>query len=352
MSIYSVSTSTLSSVLQNTVANIQSQLTTAEQEDSTGQLADIGLTLGADSGQDIALHQQMADLNAISSSNAVVTSQLGGASSALASLQSSASTLLSALVEGQSGTPGSTGATALQQQAAGALQTFSSLTNAEVGGTYVFGGINSGVAPIATYAQTPPSAAQTAVDTAFQNTFGFSVTSPDVSSITGAQMQSFLSNQFAALFSGANWTSTWSSASDTNSTNRIGPDQTITTSVGANEPAFRDMAQALTMVSEFGGLGLSADAYSTLMSAAQSVMGSANNGLISASATIGGMQNQVSEADSAINLQQNVLTTQLNNLESVNAYDVATQVSNLSTQLQTAYSLTAQIQKLSLVNFL
>lgn len=60
----------------------------------------------------------------------------------------------------------------------------------------------------------------------------------------------------------------------------------------------------------------------------------------------------MSEADSAINLQQNVLTTQLNNLESVNAYDVATQVSNLSTQLQTAYSLTAQIQKLSLVNFL
>ena len=294
----------------------------------------------------------MADLTAISSSNAVVTSQLGGASSALPACKARLRPCFPLLSKASPERREARARPALQQQAAGALQTFSSLMNTEVGGTYVFGGINSGVAPIAAYAQSPPSAAQTAVDAAFQNTFGFSVTSPSVSSITGAQMQSFLSNQFAGLFSGANWTSTWSSASDTNSTNRIGPDQTITTSVGANEPAFRDMAQALTMVSEFGGLGLSADAYSTLMSAAQSVMGSANNGLISASATIGGMQNQVSEADSAINLQQNVLTTQLNNLESVNAYDVATQVSNLSTQLQTAYSLTAQIQKLSLVNFL
>ncbi len=352
MSLDAVSTATMSSILRNNVSQIQSQLATLEQENSTGQLADIGLTLGVDSGQDVALHQQMADLTAISSSNAVVTSQAGGAANALTSLQSMASTLLSAFVEGQSGTPGSTGAAGLQQQASGALQTFASLMNTEVGGAYVFGGINSGVAPIAAYAQTPPSAAQNAVDAAFQSAFGFAVTSPSVSSITGAQMQSFLSNQFAALFGGANWTSSWSSASDTPTTSRIGPDQTIATSVGANNSAFQDMAQALTMVGAFGGLNLSADAYSALMSTAQSMMNDANNGLISASTAVGEMQNQVSEADSAITLQQNVLTTQINNNESVNAYKVATQVSNLSTQLQTAYSLTAQIQKLSLVNFL
>ncbi len=352
MSLDAVSTATMASILRNNVSQIQSQLATLEQENSTGQLADIGLTLGAESGQDVALHQQMADLTAISSSNAVVTSRLGGAANALTSLQGAASTLLSAFVEGQSATPGSTSASGLQQQASGALQSFASLMNTEVGGAYVFGGINSGVAPIANFAQTPPSAAQTAVDAAFQNTFGFSATSPSVSSITGAQMRSFLSNQFAALFGGTNWTSSWSSASDTATTSRIGPDQTIATSVGANDPAFRDMAQALAMVGAFGGLNLSADAFSALISTAQSTMNGANNGLITVSATIGAMQNQVSAADSATALQQNVLTTQINNLESVNAYKVATQVSNLSTQLQTAYSLTAQIQKLSLVNFL
>jgi flagellar hook-associated protein 3 FlgL len=352
MSLDAVSTTTMSSILRNNVSQIQSQLTTLEQENSTGQLADIGLTLGPDSGQDVALHQQVADLTAISSSNAVVTSQLGAAANTLTSLQGAASTLLAAFIEGQSGTPGSTGAIGLQQQASGALQSFAALTNTEVGGVYVFGGINSGVAPIAAYAQTPPSTAQNAVNAAFQGFFGFPATSPSVSSITGAQMQSFLSGPFAALFGGANWTSSWSSASDTAATSRIGPDQTIATSVGANASAFQDMAQALTMVSAFGGLNLSAGAYSSLMTRAQSVMNGASNGLIAVSATVGAMQNQVSQADSAITLQQNVLTTQISNIESVNAYKVATQVSNLSTQLQTAYSLTAQIQKLSLVNFL
>jgi flagellar hook-associated protein 3 FlgL len=352
MSVNSISSSTLSSILQSSVARMQSQLATAETESSTGTLADIGLTLGAHSGQDTALHQQMADLTAISTSNSVVSSQLDAASSALTSLQDKASTMLSSFIDGQSKTPGGSDAAALQQQAAGALQSFTSLTNTSVGGVYVFGGINSGATPVETYAQTPAGAAQSAVDTAFQSYFGFSVSSPNVSTITGSQMQSFLDNQFAAQFSGANWSANWSSASDTPTTNRIGANQTVTTSVSANQAGFQKMAQALTMVSEFGGLNLSSDAYSTLMSTAQSVMNDANNDLIATNTAVGTMQNQVTEASSAIDLQQNVLTTQIDANESVDAYAVSSQVTDLSTQLQTAYSLTAQIHKLSLVNFL
>jgi flagellar hook-associated protein 3 FlgL len=350
MSVGSVSTSTLSSILQNTVTRLQSQMTTASTESSTGLLADIGQTLGANTGQDISMHQQMADLSAISSSNSLVTTQLDTASNALTSLQSSAQSVLSQLIEASSSSSGSTGATSLQQTVSAALSTFTSTMNSEVGGQYVFGGINSSVAPIASYSS--GSAAETAVENAFQATFGMSITSSSVSTISGSAMTSFLTNQFAALFTGSNWTSTWSSASDTAQTSRIGANQTVTTSVTANQSGFQDMAQALTMVSALGGLNLSSDAYSALISQAQSVMTDANNGLTETGAAVGTMQNRVSEANSAITLQQNVLTTQINNKETVDSYAVATQVTNLSTQLQTAYSLTAQIHKLSLVNFL
>jgi len=47
-----------------------------------------------------------------------------------------------------------------------------------------------------------------------------------------------------------------------------------------------------------------------------------------------------------------ILTTQISNLEDVNPYEASTQVTNLQTQIETAYSLTAQLQKLSLVNYL
>lgn len=352
MSVNSVSSFTLSATLQGAVSRLQSQLTTASSESATGQLADVGLTLGANSGQEVALHQQMADLNAISSANAVVTTQLDTAANALTGLQDSASSMLQSLIENASGTPGSTGASALQQDASSALQSFSSLANASVGGVYVFGGINSGVAPVADYQQTPTGAAQTAVQTAFQNFFGFSENSSSVSTITSSQMQGFLDNQFAALFSGSSWSSNWSSASDTAQSSRIGADQTATTSVSANNAGFQKMAQSLTMISEFGGLDLSGGAYATLVDNAQKTMNDANSALIETNAAVGTMQNAVTQASDAITLQQNVLTRQINAKESVDAYSVASQVTAISNQLQTAYSLTAQIHKLSLVNFL
>ncbi len=215
MSVNSISSSTVSSILQNTVTRLQSQLTTTSSESSTGLLADIGFSLGANSGQDVALHQQMADLTALTGSNAVVTAQLGSASAALTSLSSTTQTMLEQIIQNQSETPGSNGALALQQTAATALSTFSSLMNTSSGGVYVFGGVNSGVAPLAAYVQTPAGAAQTTVDAAFQSSFGFPVTSASVSTISGAAMASFLNTQFAGLFSGASWTSAWSSASDT-----------------------------------------------------------------------------------------------------------------------------------------
>lgn len=352
MNVNSISTSTLSTTLQGAVGKIQTELTKVATENSTGQIADIGLTYGQQTGQNIALHNQMADLTALTSANAVAASQLDGAANALTSLQGLAQTMNTTLVQNATTASSSVAATALQQQAAGALQSYAELMNTAVGGVYVFGGLNSGAAPIAQYAQTPASAAQTSAQNAFQSFFGFSTASSQVATITATQMQSFLSGPFAALFSGASWSSDWSSASSTAISSRIDANQTVTTSVSANQSAFQDMAQGLTMISEFGGLALSGGAYAALVAAAQTAMNSSDNGLTSVGAAVGTMQNQIKQANSAIELQQNVLTAQINTREQVNAYDVASRVSQLSTQLQAAYSLTAQIQKLSLVNYL
>ena len=47
-----------------------------------------------------------------------------------------------------------------------------------------------------------------------------------------------------------------------------------------------------------------------------------------------------------------ILQTQIGNLDNVNAQAVAVQLNTLTTQLQTAYQLTAQLQKLSLAQYL
>jgi len=74
--------------------------------------------------------------------------------------------------------------------------------------------------------------------------------------------------------------------------------------------------------------------------------------MVEAAAAVGTMQSTVEQATSMISLQQDVLTTQINAKETVDDYKVATEVTALSNQLQVAFSLTAQLHKLSLVNFL
>ena len=69
-------------------------------------------------------------------------------------------------------------------------------------------------------------------------------------------------------------------------------------------------------------------------------------------ATLGSAQTHVTDANDNMSAQMNILQTQINNLDSIDAYQTATQVNSLSTQIQTAYALTAQLQQLSLVKYL
>jgi flagellar hook-associated protein 3 FlgL len=348
MTVNSVSSATLSGILSGSVTRMQVQMTVLEVENSTGRLADIGLSLGSGSGALIALHQQMADLDALTQSNAMVSTQLDASIQALGNLQQVSSSALAQAVNASSIQPGTTGATALKQVALGALDSFTSMANAEAGGTYAFGGQNTGQPPMASYA----TSAQASVQAAFLTTFGFTVSSPQVNTITATQMTSFLTGSFAALFTGASWSADWSSATAAPMTNRISTSQTVTTSITANDPAFQSTAKGLTMLAEFGGLNLNSGAYAALVSGAQSTLNLGNNQMIEANAAVGTMQNTVKQAISAISLQKNVLTTQINANETVDSYQVATEVNALSNQLQVAYSLTAQLHKLSLVNFL
>jgi flagellar hook-associated protein 3 FlgL len=53
-----------------------------------------------------------------------------------------------------------------------------------------------------------------------------------------------------------------------------------------------------------------------------------------------------------MSLQINILTSQDGSLENVDPYATATRVNNLTTQIETAYQLTAQLQNLSLAKLL
>ncbi|MFX8581893.1 hypothetical protein ABTM27_20780, partial [Acinetobacter baumannii] len=84
--------------------------------------------------------------------------------------------------------------------------------NVSYNGSYLFGGINTQTAPVATY--TAGSASKNQVDADFLATFGFNQASASVSTITPAQMQTFLNTTFDAQFASPAWNTNWSSATD------------------------------------------------------------------------------------------------------------------------------------------
>lgn len=335
--------------LRLAVQRLQGDLSTAQQELTSGTLADPGLTLGARSGAIASLLAQQASLQTFSDTNSITATRLDASQVAIKSISAGSQALLNALIS-QSGIavdPSIAGG-----QASAALKTLTSALNTTVDGDYIFGGINSSAKPIADYPGTPPGQAKIAFDTAFQTTFGFPPNNPAAASITPAALGSFVDTQFAALFTPAAFSSTVSSASDTAPSARISENDSVKTGASANEPGFRKLFQAYTLVSELSTGAFSAAAYKTVLDKAVATIGQATPELTTASTDLGLSQQRVTDASDRLSLQQDTLKKALGALRDVDTYAANNRVSTLTTQIETAYSLTSRLQKLSLLDYL
>lgn len=343
-----ISTQYLSSSLQLAVLKMQTQLATAQTESASGQYADIGLQLGNGAGEEISLQNENGLLQTYTTTNSTVATSLSSTQAALTSLQTNAQNALNSLTEW---TPGTDVGSALQALGANGLQSLVATANTSVSGQYLFGGINSATAPMQ-----DGSAAQTAVQTAFTSYLSGLSPPATAQTVTASQMQTFLASPaFASQFSEPAWSasgSNWSSASSTNISSNISPTETVTTSTNANQPEFQMLAQAYTMLNSFTGTGVNADAMQAVVTQASGVISQALSSLTTTQASLGSVQQRVTDANTNMSAQMTILQTQINNLDSVNLYQTSTLVSSLTTQIQTAYSLTAELQKLSLVNYL
>ena len=344
-----VSTQYLASALLQPVMQAQSALATATVEESTGQYADLGLQLGAQSGYDLSLKNQFDLLQTLTSSNSVISTNLGATQSALDAIRTDAQNTLQSLAV----SAGASGSGAqLQTLGASALQSLIGAANTNAGGTYVFGGINSSVAPMADYFSTPASSAKTAIDQAFQTTFGFPPSSPLAANISGSAMQSFLGGPFAALFQGAAWSSDWSSASSTNTTAEIAPGETIATSTNANQPGFSQLAQGYAMLAEFSGTALGAAARQAVASAATALVSQGASSMTATEADVGAAAAKVGEANTSMASQSTLLQNQIGKLDNVDLNKTAMEINSLTTQIQTAYDLTSRLHSLNLAHYL
>jgi flagellar hook-associated protein 3 FlgL len=344
-----VSTHYLANSLVAPVMQAQSQLTSVMTEMSTGEYANLGLQLGDQSGYELSLKEQVGQLQTLTTGNSVVSTNLSTAQNALSAIQTTAQTTLDNLA---GSTQDANSDVLLQDMGQSGLQSLINGANTTSGDQYVFGGINSAVAPMADYYSTPASAAKTAIDQAFQTTFGVLPTDPGTANISALDVQGFLSGPFAALFQGASWSTDWSSASSVNTSAEVAPGQTVTTSTNANQPGFQQFAQAYAMLSEFGGSALSSDAQQAVATAASSLLSQGVNSMINVRAGLGSTQSVVTNATNSMSSQLTILQDQIGDLDNVNTTATAAEITSLTNQIQMAYELSSRLQQLSLAQYL
>ncbi|PQA72452.1 flagellar hook-associated family protein [Brucella oryzae] len=347
MKAQSISTFGATSALRALVAKNKAEMLKAQQEATTGTVFDVGLSLGSKSGQSISLRKEYDRLSVLTDMNKLVQQRMNATQTATGTIIENTQTFLGDLT-GANNTAES--AATVAKSAKSILDSVTGLLNTSYNGEYIFAGVNTDVKPVADY--TEGSAAQTAVRQAFQDHFGFAIDDPQVANITGDEMKAFLEGDFADQFNDANWAANWSDASDTVIKSRISPTETADTSISANADGFRKTIMSAVMVAEFATIGLNSSAFEALTHQAMQTTTTAITETTSEQTTLGLAQSRTEAATTRIAAQQKILNQSVLNLEEVDPYEAATRVNALKTQIETSYSLTVQLQNMSLLNYL
>lgn len=331
------------------IARTQTKMDKAEIEVSTGRHADIGKALGFGFSGLLDTRQLAGDLDAIASTNAIVTARLTKTQSALSGMAELGQGLFDSIVALRQG---GGDRSALVAQAEAALGSLTALLSTTSNGAYIFSGANTAVAPIEDYLADTPGAGRTSVQAAFNAAFGMDPSDPAVSSISGADMATYLAGDFAALFAEPNWSATFSSATDEVSRDRIAPNETIDSSLSANAVGIRSLMQALVATVESGAKELSAEAFDSLAQNIAQTTGQAIHELVRSQATLGVTQERLAKASARITVERSMLEERIGAAEGVDSYEAAIKLMTLSTQLEASYSVTARMQQLSLLNYI
>ncbi|MCC8938235.1 flagellar hook-associated family protein [Bradyrhizobium sp. Arg68] len=347
MSANYISSYMLTSALRFSITNNQSLLSKASKEATTGRFADVGLQLGAATGRDVSLRADMSYIDQIVDTNELVSGRLDVIQNRVTQLGTTAQDFLKNLIAARDADGG---ARVILPSATANLQDLTGALNVSYNGSYLFAGIDTTNAPVQNY--TAGSTSKNAVDADFLAAFGFSQSAAGVSGITPAQMQSFLNGSFDAEFASPAWNTNWSSATDQVLSSRISTTEVLDTSVSANQPGFRKLAEAYTMLSDLGNTNLSKATFQVVVDKAISLVSGAINDLAVLGGSVGAIQQRVSSATDKLKLQHDILNNQVVGMENVDPTEASVRVNTLQTQINTALALTAQLQKMSLINYL
>lgn len=332
--------------MRSNTSQLQLQLDRAQHEAVHSRVYDVETHLGTQNSRHISLLSDIERLGRIVDTNSLTKSRLDVSLDGIASVGETGQGLMASLTVamGQQVDPSVTAKAGVS-----AMDTMSSILNTTLNGQHIFGGVNGGQQVINDF---ETGGGKAALEAAFTTHFGFPKTDPAAAALSGSDMRNFLDTVVEPMFSGADWTTYFSNATDEVVTARIGFNQTVDGTASANEQGFRDVFfVAATMATFFEG-SVSGNARAAAAERGLEVVNRGVGELSSLQGRVGYVTNIVNEATDRLTRQIDSLTLASDDMVSVDPYEAASRVNELLTQIETSYTLTGRMQQLNLLRYL
>jgi flagellar hook-associated protein 3 FlgL len=324
---------------------MQTDLPRLQTELVTGQYADSGLALGAESRKLVSFVGEIDHVQQMIDTNSQVQTRLTASQKGMTYLGDLADGLVNAVAIVMGDTNQYPTA---QQTAANTVDEIASVLNTQINGVFIFSGLNVDNQPISDYTTGP---AKAAFDAAFLGFFGFDKNDPAAAALTPTDIQNFLTTQVDPLYMGAGWTANVSAASDEVITSRISNGVTADTSVSANEEGFRELMMASVVAMEFFDSNLNAEALLEVSDFVISHAGSASGDLTKVRGRTGLVENRMERLNDSLTAQKGLLEQFASEMVAVDSYQTGIELNTVLTQIEVSYQITSRIQSLSLMDY-
>jgi flagellar hook-associated protein 3 FlgL len=338
---------------QRMVGELQKELRTRQSELSTGRKSELTIQIGSLLSQSMSMRAQTASLQAYLSNNQVYLVRLENTQSILSNISSNAQEFKSTLLQSVNDI---SDRSIIVNQARNFINLLIYSLNTSINNRYIFSGENSNIQPVNTYFSKTQSLAKLYVDTIFASDppdgFGMPQSSSLISSISTSQISNFVSGPLADLFSETGWSLNWSNASKEPIKNQISANYNIDMSVTSSDPALRKLAMAYVMIGDLGADKMNDASFKLLVKNAVDILDDGLNLIIATQARVGLMQQTISRQNDLMESQKELLNNRISSLENADQNEVALHINSLLTLIQSSYSLTARVAKLSLTNYL
>jgi flagellar hook-associated protein 3 FlgL len=336
---------------------LQKQIDQLSQETSTGLISTTYAGLGSNATVALNLEDELSQ-NATYQNNidlAQATDQ--AAQAALGNIAGLATSLASSITSAL--TTGGTSIDILASTARNGLEQIAGYLNTNVGGNYIFAGEDSANPPIPNAGAITTSAFYTSIASAVGNLSTSGAAGVEAATLA-ASLPSATTTPFSATLEASNQPVTVDLGGGQSEQVGVLADQntdavssgTTSTPPTSTGSYIRDLLRSFATIGAISSTQASLPGFETLLTDTLNNVQSATAALNIDVAGLGTRQNRLTSATTDLAATATALTTQLSGVQDANLATVASELTELQTQLQSSYQVIATLGELSLAKFL